>query len=145
LNDTIWVLKKDSLNLTAISDRIKVFIGQIRKSYPAIQLEVEENIIKDHLLSSAQAFHLYRILQEGINNSLKHSKGKNIRVLFEASDSWSVKVGDDGVGMTADPVKGWYGNGLVNMKERSREAGWQINWHATDGQGTSMEVAPTTN
>ncbi len=44
LSDTIWVLKKDALSLTAISDRLKVFIQKLSSSYPQIQIDVLENI-----------------------------------------------------------------------------------------------------
>jgi len=145
LNDTIWVLKKDSLNLTAISDRIKIFISRIRNSYPGMQIEVEEDISIDHLLSSPQAFHLYRILQEGINNALKHSKGKNITIRFNAADTWKVVVEDDGEGMAIDTTGKTAGNGLQHIRDRSREAGWAISWRKAEPKGTLMQVSPTTN
>ncbi len=142
LNDTIWVLKKEELSLTAISDRIKNFINRIRKSYPDIELEVRETINIDHRLSSSQAFHLYRILQEAVNNALKHSRGKKIHVIISSGDSWQIKVQDDGRGM--DSVAG-SGNGLGNMKQRAAEAGWQINWKNAEDGGTVVTIWPTTN
>ncbi|HYC28011.1 MAG TPA: hypothetical protein VEB42_04330, partial [Chitinophagaceae bacterium] len=42
LADTIWALKKDALSLTAISDRIKVFVQRIQSSYPEITIDVTE-------------------------------------------------------------------------------------------------------
>ena len=44
LNDTIWVMKKDALALTAISDRLKIFMQRIASAYPAISLDVLEDI-----------------------------------------------------------------------------------------------------
>lgn len=144
LNDTIWVLKKEALSLTAISDRLKVFVSRIHKSYPDINIEVIESIGKDHQLPSSQAFHLYRILQEAVNNSLKHSKGKNIIVNIIAENNWEVTVADDGIGI--DYLQSLSaGNGLTNMKERSKEAGWNISWKKAGSGGTVMKVSPTTN
>ncbi|MGB5029666.1 MAG: ATP-binding protein, partial [Chitinophagaceae bacterium] len=129
LNDTIWVLKKEALSLTAISDRIKVFISRIQKSYPDLHIEVEEQVKTDHQLPSSQAFHLYRVLQEAINNALKHSKGKNIAVKISGDTNWSVSVADDGDGIDLSKGDaGDGGNGLNNMKERCKEAGWVISW-----------------
>ncbi|MGB3008569.1 MAG: ATP-binding protein, partial [Chitinophagaceae bacterium] len=99
LNDTIWVLKKEALTLTAISDRVKSFINRIKKSYPEIIIEVEEKIKNDCLLPSFQAFHLYHIIKEAINNSLKHSKGNNINIIIESNNKWRVTIKDDGVGL----------------------------------------------
>jgi len=146
LNDTIWVLKKEALSLTAISDRIKVFISRIQKSYPDMNIEVEEQIETDHQLPSSQAFHLYRVLQEAINNALKHSKGKNIKVRITGENNWNVSVADDGTGIDlSNESAGDGGNGLNNMKERCKEAGWDISWQKTDSGGTMVKILPTTN
>jgi len=146
LNDTIWVLKKEALSLTAISDRIKVFISRIQKSYPDMNIEVEEQIETDHQLPSSQAFHLYRVLQEAINNALKHSKGKNIKVRITGENNWNVSVADDGTGIDlSNESAGGGGNGLNNMKERCKEAGWDISWQKTDSGGTIVKILPTTN
>ncbi|MEI9943978.1 MAG: ATP-binding protein [Chitinophagaceae bacterium] len=144
LNDTIWVLKKDELSLTAISDRIKVFISRIRPSYPDINIDVKEKIAYDHRLSSSQAFHLYRIVQEAISNALKHSKANGIVIRIAGDQkTWLVTVTDNGKGMNGiQDASG--GNGLVNMQKRSAEAGWNIDW-ASNGGGTSVTIAPTTN
>jgi signal transduction histidine kinase len=144
LNDTIWVLKKESLSFTAISDRMKVFATRIRKSYPEINIEIEENIVHDHLLSSSQAFHLYRILQEAINNSLKHSKGNNIKIIISADDNWNVTVIDNGNGLpTGENLK--ESNGLNNMRSRCKENGWQIQWSKAEKGGTVVDIRPTSN
>ncbi|MEI9809577.1 MAG: hypothetical protein WDO16_17855 [Bacteroidota bacterium] len=71
LGDTIWALKKDALSLTAISDRLKVFIQRIQPSYPDVTIDVMEKIETDHLLPPSQAFHLFQISQEAINNAIK--------------------------------------------------------------------------
>jgi len=145
LNDTIWVLKKDELSLTNISDRIKVFISRISKSYPEINIEVDEKIKTDYKLPSSQAFHLYRIVQEAVNNSLKHSKGKNITVTIDADTNWSIFIKDDGVGIRTYKEPSTEGNGLLNMKERSKEAGWDIKWVNSTNGGTIVAISPTTN
>ena len=145
LNDTIWVLKKDALSLTAISDRVKNFINRIKKSYPEMDMDVEERIETDHQFSSSQAFHLYRVVQEGVNNSLKHSKGKNILVKITCKGSWNVSVEDDGIGWQTANTSAEGGNGLQNMKSRCKEAGWAVNWSPGQGGGTVVNISPTTN
>lgn len=145
LNDTIWVLKKDELNLTAISDRIKTFINRLRKSYPGINIDVLENIRVDHKIPSFQAFHLYRILQEAINNALKHSNGKLVLVNIEAGKEWEVSVTDDGRGFEPGGAGHENGNGLFNMQERARECGWSISWERLSPSGMIVKVISTTN
>lgn len=145
LNDTIWVLKKDNLSLTAISDRIKIFIQRINTSYPQIKIDVIEQISSDILLPPAQAFHLYQIIKEAVNNTVKHSSAKNVRVYFESEKHWKVTIADDGTGMALLDKKMGNGNGMINMKNRCNEAGWIIDWQENKPKGTSVIIIPTTN
>jgi signal transduction histidine kinase len=144
LNDTIWVLKKDALSLTAISDRLKSFIQRVQSSYPDMKMDVFENITTDHLLPPSQAFHLFQILQEAVNNAVRHSGGKQINVTIESSRSWKITVSDDGKGLP-EILPDKEGNGLLNMKNRSKEAGWVIKWEPNDPAGTRLSITPTTN
>ncbi len=144
LNDTIWALKKDALSLTAISDRLKSFIQRIQSSYPDIRIDVFENITVDHLLPPSQAFHLFQILQEAINNAVRHSGGKQVSVIIESDQSWKLIVSDDGKGLTEFVINN-EGNGLLNMRNRSKEAGWIIEWKPNTPGGTRLIITPTTN
>lgn len=145
LNDTIWVLKKEALSLTSISDRIKLFIKNIGKSYPGYQIDVTEDIVTDSLLQSSHAFHLYRILQEAINNALKHSDGKKIVVNFKSVEQqWSVYVEDDGIGFDLSLLQNENGNGLQHIMQRSKECGWITEWTTGPNKnGTRLSISTT--
>lgn len=145
LNDTIWVLRKESLSLTALSDRIKLFVSRISRSYPETRLEVNEQIEKDHQLSAAQAFHLYRVIQEGINNALKHSGASAITITIAGSSHWKLSIADNGRGFDPEQTAHSTGHGLKTMQERSAESGWRISWKINPGGGTLVELLPTTN
>jgi len=147
LSDTIWALKKDALLLTAISDRLKIFIQRMQTSYPGIKMEVQENIITDHLLPPSQAFHLFQVAKESVINALKHSGCKEIIVLVEGNETWKIIVNDDGKGIDLNNLKtsGEGGNGIFNMRMRAAESGWTIDWVSHLPAGTSVVVSPTTN
>lgn len=142
LNDTIWALKKDALSLTAISDRVKVFIQRLQHSYPGITVSVIEKIEQDLMLSPSHAFQLFRMMQEAINNALRHSRGTRVDVIVESrGGDWRILVTDDGVGLRQTIKEG---NGLANMKERAAAAGWQVDWRSEEGSGTSVVISPAT-
>lgn len=143
LGDTIWVLKKDALPLTAISDRLKAFIQRLAPSYPQITLNIFEQITTDHLLPPSHTFHLFQLVKEGIVNAVKHSGGHLINVSIEGNESWSVTITDDGSGMK-EKLRGEGGNGLVNMQSRAGECGWAIEWLPNYPQGTSVLIQPLT-
>lgn len=146
LNDTIWALKKDTLSLTAISDRIKIFVQRIQPSYPDVIIDISENIKNDFRLPPIQAFHLFRIVQEAINNALRHSSCSKILVDINAGKQWRVSVRDDGKGLKREKTRpGKTGHGLSNMESRAYEAGWKITWSANELHGTDVIIDPTTN
>lgn len=145
LSDTIWALKKDALLLTAISDRIKIFIQKIQLSYTDIKFDVAENISTDHLLPPSQAFHLFQVMKEAIINALKHSGCHHVVIEISGNLNWSVVIKDDGRGLGEDNKVKEGGNGLANMKARSKDAGWKIDWLPNKPQGTRVSIESTTN
>jgi signal transduction histidine kinase len=144
LSDTIWVLKKDALSLTAISDRVKVFARRIQPSFPDTEIQVAEDIPFDREFSPAQAYHLFQIVQEAVTNSLKHSKARHVDIFLESGEKgWKVQVADDGSGMPGIRVeKSEGGNGLAHMQARANEAGWRVEWQAGVDAGTVVVVTP---
>jgi signal transduction histidine kinase len=145
LNDTIWVLKKEQLALTSISDRLKVFIQKLNRSYPQIQIDVKENIVTDRLLAPMQALHLFKILQEGIINALRHSSCTTIIITIESNADWTITIEDNGMGIPEAQASKTGGNGLYNMRNRSKDAGWDISWQHNDPSGTRVIIHSTTN
>lgn len=146
LNDTIWALKKETLSLTAISDRIKIFVQRIQHSYPEVLIDIQENIFTDFRLQPIQAFHLFRIIQEAITNALKHSGCTKIDVHIMANKAWYVMIQDNGNGIEERKLRtSKTGNGLSNMETRALEAGWEISWKAVPGKGTKVIIESTTN
>ena len=140
LNDTIWVLTREVLALTAISDRLKVFLQRLNESYPNVQMDVLENIENDCQLAPMQAFHLFKILQEAVINSLKHSRCNLVTITIECKQSWRITIADNGIGFTSQKKIITGGNGLYNMQNRSSEAGWNINWEANYPVGTKVII-----
>jgi signal transduction histidine kinase len=143
LGDTIWALKTDELSLTAISDRVKIFMQRLQPSYPSISMEVREDIQHDHVLPALQAFHLMRILQEAINNALKHSHCRNINMVIYGAEHWQISLVDDGSGFDTETIHS-KGYGLYNMKSRAAEFSWNLNWQSSSS-GTTVLISPTTN
>lgn len=143
LNDTIWALNKESIYLTAVSDRFKVFLQKIRPNYPFINIEIKESIIKDELLSPANALHLFRMMQEAVNNALKHSGGNDVFIELVSDKKWIVIIKDNGKGMP-EKEKTAFGNGLNNIRTRSKAAGWHVQWISEPQNGTEVVISSAT-
>jgi signal transduction histidine kinase len=85
------------------------------------------------------ALNCYRIVQELLQNSLKHAKAKEILVQITCSDNQlELLVEDDGIGYAADAVK--KGMGTDNIAHRVQFLKGEINVQSSKGQGASTLV-----
>jgi NarL family two-component system sensor histidine kinase LiaS len=84
--------------------------------------------------------HLFRILQESVSNTLRHSKATKLEVLLIKRDDLIImRVVDDGKGFEAEETKaGSYG--MQNMHERALEVGGTLKIISVKNQGTRLEV-----
>jgi signal transduction histidine kinase len=75
-------------------------------------------------LKQQEEISLFAIIQECINNALKHSKASEISVTFnyrEEEDTLTVMIEDDGVGFVLNKINLKKGNGLENINLRVKE------------------------
>ncbi len=84
--------------------------------------------------------HLFRILQESISNTLRHSKAESLEVLLIKRDDLVIlRIVDDGVGFEVNEMKaGSYG--MQNMHERALEIGGTLKVISVKNKGTRLEV-----
>ena len=144
LRDTIWVLNKEHITITGVSDRIKNYLNKLQPSYDHIQFHIKEEIRNDARLSSQLALNIFRIVQEAIHNALKHSNAANISIKINSATTVIINIIDDGQGMSST-TGNKDGNGLLNMKARAKEAGMQLDIVTKINEGTSLLLQATTN
>lgn len=84
--------------------------------------------------------YLYRILQEALNNIVKHAEATQVDVnfLFE-NDTIHLSIKDNGKGFDTEP-KRKSGNGIYNMHDRAEILGGTFQITSTRGTGTIIEV-----
>ncbi|WP_404444846.1 sensor histidine kinase [Sutcliffiella horikoshii] len=84
--------------------------------------------------------HLFRILQETLSNTLRHSKANALEVLLIQRENLIIlRVVDDGIGFDVEQAKvGSYG--LQNMHERAVELGGTLKIVSVENEGTRLEV-----
>ncbi|MFJ5716185.1 sensor histidine kinase [Neobacillus sp. NPDC093127] len=84
--------------------------------------------------------HLFRILQESVSNTLRHSKANKLEVLMIKRDDLVIlRIVDDGIGFEVNEMKaGSYG--MQNMHERAVEVGGTLKVISVKNKGTRLEV-----
>ena len=89
-------------------------------------------------LSNAQAIILYRLVQEGINNVVKHAKAESVWVNLEYLDGEvSISLEDDGQGFEIGQ-RSSYGIGLDGLRERFLGLGGNFDIESALGGGTRL-------
>jgi signal transduction histidine kinase len=82
----------------------------------------------------------YRILQESLQNVVRHSGSRVARVeISQDAAGLRLRVSDEGRGFQADRTSG-SGLGLVSMKERARLVGGTFRVRSAPGAGTAIDV-----
>ncbi|MDC8005774.1 tetratricopeptide repeat protein [Aureisphaera galaxeae] len=98
---------------------------------PKINWEKMPNAIK---------VHLYRIIQEGLQNIRKHAKAGNAWINFKREDQQlALSIVDDGQGFSAgDRLK--KGIGMKNISSRVKQIGGTVNFSSKNRKGTTILV-----
>jgi signal transduction histidine kinase len=82
---------------------------------------------------------VYRIVQEGLTNVVKHAEASQVEVsVIEVDDHVHVKVVDDGKGLDAD---GGGGFGMIGMRERVELVGGSLSVAPGEQGGTELRAS----
>jgi PAS domain S-box-containing protein len=101
---------------------LQTLIGWSQASYN-IGVRLRLSIRAPLLLGESAAAHLYLIVQEAINNAVRHGRARSITVTLRSSRALlSLSITDDGVGIADNPARG-AGMGLKLMEYRSAMIG----------------------
>jgi signal transduction histidine kinase len=94
-----------------------------------------------HRVPSSISLSLFRIVQEALHNSAKHSGVRQFDVrLWGADGRIHVAVSDRGVGFDAQAPKGSRGIGLITMKERVKLVQGELSIESQPGHGTTIRA-----
>jgi signal transduction histidine kinase len=106
-------------------------------------IQIKKNIIEgveDALRMHVDEYALYRIIQEFVNNAVKHSDCTEItfNVRTENMRQISIEVADNGKGFNMHQIRN--GLGLKNMDYRAKAAGLEYEFSSEIGSGTFLKI-----
>lgn len=91
-------------------------------------------------LEQDQQLLVYRIIQELVNNALKHANPQQIIIqLVENNDSYLVTIEDDGCGFELEKVHQTQSAGLHNIQSRVQFLKGELHLHSELNLGTSID------
>ncbi len=95
----------------------------------------------DGIFNSNSEIHVYRIIQEGINNIVKHSGATEATVVLKVtSEVLSISIRDNGRGFSAGGVTSDVGFGISGIRERAEIMGGTARIDSVPGQGVNLQI-----
>lgn len=118
---------------------------EFQKAHPDINVETKINIQESEVPSDAKTV-IYRILQEALNNVVKHSKGTLVKFsIGKKQDTIEIILQDNGQGFDLNEVlalKSYEsGLGIAGMKERTHLSGGTLSIESAKGAGTVIRAS----
>jgi signal transduction histidine kinase len=101
-------------------------------------LEVEGTFIS---LEPQKELIIFRIIQEALNNIIKHAKATFIRITLSYTDNFRIVISDNGRGFDPNETTFIEGSGLRNMQSRSALINAEFTMNSNPDHGTSILIS----
>ncbi|OZA65781.1 MAG: hypothetical protein B7X68_02935 [Sphingobacteriia bacterium 39-36-14] len=128
----------NALLLKGLVKAVQEFIGQINQRNIKINLTTEG--LSDNLPSHIETV-LYRVIQESVNNVIKHSKASKLDIsIIKSLDGIDVMIEDNGIGFNLKNANKTNGIGLSNIKSRIQYLEGTVEWNTSEKNGTLVAI-----
>ena len=148
LRDLSKSMNTDNIEALGLVRAIEYEIEMIRKTGFKTELNIEGSIIR---LEPQKELILFRIIQEVINNIIKHAEATAIetRIVY-ADKEIKIEVKDNGKGFDLTPLNQKdntnFGLGIRNMHSRAKLIGADFSMNSVADQGTTVSlIVPVNN
>jgi PAS domain S-box-containing protein len=146
LKDTAAVAKEMQQNLrpSLLEDLgLLATIGwlgrEFGEAHPGIRLDQNITIEEEEVPLSLKVV-IFRIVQEALNNVVKHSKANLVRLsLNRGSEGFELTLSDDGQGFDVKETPR-HGLGLASMRESAESSNGVFSLESVKGKGTTLRV-----
>jgi PAS domain S-box-containing protein len=138
-------LRPAMLDHLGLLPTLEWYIEDFRSRMEGLNVEFEAIGLKQRLDAEVETA-LYRIIQEGLHNVVKHASAKNVSILLTYSyPDLILSIKDDGVGFDQNEHimpsgAGHQGIGLLGMRERIASLGGRLEVRSRPGKGTLMRA-----
>lgn len=149
VHDTLQTVRDQSqmfrpaiLDDFGLEQTLEWFIKQFSRQ-TGIQVDFDLDL-GDVSMLPEEAIHLYRIVQEALNNVARHAKAHEATVVLrESQGELNLEVRDRGVGFQSSAGNGRSpgdGVGLMGMRERAEHLNGSLSIQSAPGEGTVVRV-----
>lgn len=135
------VTNPDFVTQSTLDEAVKIEIERLNRiNYIKASLEIENKPF--HIDSKAEII-LFRIIQEFISNTIKHSKASQlfVKIIYETrTKTVNIRLSDDGKGFDIENTKN-NGIGLLNIKKRANLIHAKLDLTSEINNGTQIKIS----
>jgi two-component system NarL family sensor kinase len=123
---------------SGIASDVKSFIEKIDSE--SLKVSVEATGFKNKLESNVEIV-LYRVIQETVNNVIKHAKATTLFIkLHRDATGINAIISDNGIGFNVALKDDFEGIGLKNITTRIEYLKGSVNYQSEPGMGTTVNI-----
>ena len=119
MHNIIRQLRPGSLDNLGLSETLRDAVNIVQLQHPNLSINLRL-LGKLDALGENLNINIYRIVQEALNNAIKHAEASNIDIKLETTKTGALQltISDDGKGMDINSVDQTNHFGLLGMRER---------------------------
>ena len=119
MHNIIRQLRPGSLDNLGLSETLRDAVNTVQQQHPSITVSLQL-MGKLDALGENLNINIYRIVQEAMNNAIKHAEATHINIKLETTKTGALQltISDDGKGMDINDVDQTNHFGLLGMRER---------------------------
>lgn len=147
MHNIISQLRPGSLDNLGLVETLKDMVNNVQKQQPNLQINLNLSGNLNELGESLN-INIYRIVQESINNIIKHAQAiqVDIKLAITKVGALELTIKDDGIGMNIDLVDQTNHFGLLGMRERVQgfKGSFQVDSNLNDqntDNGTTINIS----
>ena len=132
-------LNTDFIANSGFREIVKTLVETQCTAYNLHYTLIHKDEINWDAISNKTKIHIYRILQETLQNIYKHAQAKTVEISFTLKNNviW-LSISDDGIGF--DVNKARKGIGLKNINSRAAEINAKVRITSKKDKGTTLEI-----
>jgi len=141
MHNIIRTLRPGSLDNLGLSETLRDVVNAWQGQYTELRFELNlSGELND--LGETININVYRIVQEAVNNALKHSDAKHLKIDLNrvAGQGLRLTIEDDGKGMNVAQVDQSQHFGLLGMRERVQALGGEFILASKPLHGTKISI-----
>ena len=141
MHDIIRHLRPGALDNLGLSETLKDAVNHLQKQHPEIAFKLdlsgELNALGENI-----NINFYRIVQESLNNAIKHAKASIIHVSLkqDQGDNLHLVIQDNGLGMNTENIDQTQHFGLLGIRERTQALYGNFNIKSSPQKGTIISI-----